>query len=245
MKKDMIRKALEKVSAMPLDQAAELLNIRVPDILKLIRSGQIESISFGGGEVNGVTLSSFLDYQEKIVADRVLKSKTYANAKKGFDLFFSNNCENGQTLKQNIPAFYETYRRWTDKNGYLTMDKVQLCEYLENVCKYQSSITENERVFSGFSLLGAQERVCEGEDVLLETVLQNYNNLRGVADDILRQVNEIVPDNCRPVSWPATPTSMGMWLTVNKGILKSRGILLRRGKRTASSRGHFFFEAIN
>jgi len=242
MKKETIKRALEKIQAIPLDQASDLLNIRLPDLLKLIRNGQIEPISFGGGEVNGVLLSSFLDYQEKLIADRILKSKTYENAKKGFDLFFQYNCESGPSFEQNLPAFYETYRRWTDRNGYLTLDKVQLCEYLENVCKYQSTILLNERVFSGFSLLGARLRACE--DILLETVLQNYSKLRGTSADILQQINSMAPNCDKPVTWPAIPTAMGMWLQRNNDIFKSNGIVLRRGKRTATSRGEFFFEEI-
>lgn len=242
MKKEILKKALEKVQAIPIDQAAELLNINTTDINRLIKAGQLEPVSFGGGEISGVLLSSFLCYQEKIVSERVLKSKTYENAKKGFDLFFKHNCKEDTYLQQNLPAFYEIYRRWTDRNGYMTLDKVQLCEYLENICKYESAIVSNERVFTGFSLLGAHHRV--DEDVLLEIVLQNYTGLKGTSADILQQINNIVPCENHPAYWPAVPTAMGMWLQRNKDKLKVHGILLRRGKRTSTSRGEFFFEAV-
>lgn len=164
-----MEKILKKINGLTLGQAAEMLNMPMAELLRLINKGLFESISVGGQGVDGVTYESVSKYIQEKAEEAILK-KTLEKAHKGWSKFFEQFYKKDPQLKVEFGELYRHYAKWTASVGLMTLDMVALGEYLEIVCKLKDEFIEGKRYWVGIADAGTRVGML-GDDPLFQSVM--------------------------------------------------------------------------
>lgn len=166
---------LDKLNGISVNQASELLNLNVNQVLQLVANGILEKISFGSQSVDGVTYESVSSYIRQQAEKEIFQKKSIERAHKSWNVFkeFFLNTD-GEVSFNKLYGIYDT---WTKREGLLTLGKVELGEYLVSLCGFGERFENAQRVIVGISLKAnssqsTQMKIVTSDDIFTQKLME-------------------------------------------------------------------------
>lgn len=174
-------KHLKAVNGVSIAQAAELLEVPSAKILQLVGNGSLESISFGGGGVDGITYESVKNCIRLQAEKDLFQRKTIDKARKSWGIFADFFLDEGEGVK--LSRLYEIYEKWTRREGLMTLSKVELGDFLIDIQGMGESWENSERMVAGIALKPAAEKMEHQDESFLKQVFSVMDRLGEISGE--------------------------------------------------------------